>query len=424
MIAAICREMEIRASNNINQQGISYIQDQPVSNRTSNIENTSDKKTTDIEKTIGKHSTNIENTAGKKTTDIENITGKQTNDNENNTGKQTSNFVYPASVQSIETLYLGGGTPSLLEKQLLEKLFSTAYHNYNISKDAEITIEANPDDITVDNLLFWKQLGINRLSIGIQSFRDDDLEYLNRVHSAEKALNCIQLAREHGFPDLTIDLIYGIPTLSNEQWIKNLEVFAGLSIPHLSAYALTVEPRTPLFNLIEKGEVKPVDEKQASEQFEILMQFMHDHNYLHYEISNFCLPGHFARHNLSYWKATTYLGFGPSAHSFSGSIRQWNVSSVNEYLNAIKNDVIPAEHEELSITNRYNEYVMTGLRTMWGCDSGVISNQFGTKYESYFIEQSVKWINQALLERSDNQFTLTNQGKLLADGIASDLFYI
>jgi oxygen-independent coproporphyrinogen III oxidase len=369
MIAAICREMELRASKDQKQPGAIKVEDQPAF--------------------------------------------RQIIDNE-----------LASTKQPIETLYLGGGTPSLLEKHLLEKLFNTVFHNFDIAKDAEITLEANPDDITVENLDFWREIGINRLSIGIQSFRDDDLEYLNRVHSAEKALGCIHLARQHGFPDLTIDLIYGVPTLSNQQWIENLEVFAGLSIPHLSAYALTVEPRTPLSNLIEKGKVKPVDEKQASEQFEILMQFMHKHNYLHYEISNFCLPGHFARHNLSYWKGTTYLGFGPSAHSFNGSARQWNVSSVNEYLAAIKNDVIPAEHEELSLTNRYNEYVMTGLRTMWGCDTGEISNQFGLEYERYFIEQSMKWIDQSFMERSGNQFILTNQGKLLADGIASDLFYI
>ncbi len=413
MIVAICREMEIRASNHINQQGIVNVQDQPAS-----------KQISDIEPTAVNQNNDNEYAHIKQLADLEYTVSDQPGDLESNEVKQTSDLKHNALKQSIETLYLGGGTPSLLEKHLLEKLFTTAYHNYNISKDAEITIEANPDDITDDNLQFWKQLGINRLSIGIQSFRDEDLEYLNRVHSAQKALSCIQLARDHGFPDLTIDLIYGVPTLSNEQWIKNLEVFAGLSIPHLSAYALTVEPRTPLSNLIEKGKVKPVDEKQASEQFEILMQFMHDHNYLHYEISNFCLPGHFARHNLSYWKGTTYLGFGPSAHSFNGSTRQWNVSSVSEYLSAIKNDVIPAEHEELSITNRYNEYVMTGLRTIWGCDTREISNQFGLQYESYFSDQVVKWINQSLIKRSDTKFVLTNQGKLLADGIASDLFYI
>lgn len=324
----------------------------------------------------------------------------------------------------VDTIYLGGGTPSLLDISLLMKLFETIYHYYEVSEEAEITLEANPDDITPENLYAWRQLGINRLSIGIQSFRPADLEYLNRVHTAQKAMDSILLARKYGFPDLTIDLIYGIPTLSNEQWLENLKQFTDLSIPHLSAYSLTVEPRTPLFQMIEKGKVKPVDEKQSTEQFEILMQFMQQHNYLHYEISNFCLPGHFARHNLSYWKGIDYTGFGPSAHSFNGTTRQWNVSSINEYLEAIKQGVIPAEQELLTLNNKYNETVMTGLRTMWGCDIRDINKQFGANYEHYFINQIQKWINQSLIQQEGNIFTLTNKGKLLADGIASDLFYI
>lgn len=324
----------------------------------------------------------------------------------------------------VDTIYLGGGTPSLLDISLLMKLFETIYHYYEVPEEAEITLEANPDDITPENLYAWRQLGINRLSIGIQSFRPADLEYLNRVHTAQKAMDSILLARKYGFPDLTIDLIYGIPTLSNEQWLENLKQFTDLSIPHLSAYSLTVEPRTPLFQMIEKGKVKPVDEKQSTEQFEILMQFMQQHNYLHYEISNFCLPGHFARHNLSYWKGIDYTGFGPSAHSFNGTTRQWNVSSINEYLEAIKQGVIPAEQELLTLNNKYNETVMTGLRTMWGCDIRDINKQFGANYEHYFINQIQKWINQSLIQQEGNIFTLTNKGKLLADGIASDLFYI
>lgn len=324
----------------------------------------------------------------------------------------------------VDTIYLGGGTPSLLDISLLMKLFETIYHYYEVSEEAQITLEANPDDITPENLYAWRQLGINRLSIGIQSFRPADLEYLNRVHTAQKAMDSILLARKYGFPDLTIDLIYGIPTLSNEQWLENLKQFTDLSIPHLSAYSLTVEPRTPLFQMIEKGKVKPVDEKQSTEQFEILMQFMQQHNYLHYEISNFCLPGHFARHNLSYWKGIDYTGFGPSAHSFNGTTRQWNVSSINEYLEAIKQGVIPAEQELLTLNNKYNETVMTGLRTMWGCDIRDINKQFGANYEHYFINQIQKWINQSLIQQEGNIFTLTNKGKLLADGIASDLFYI
>lgn len=329
-----------------------------------------------------------------------------------------------AGTTHVQTVYLGGGTPSLLDNELLNNILSTAKEQFVISANAEITLEANPDDITPENLNFWKRSGINRLSIGIQSFRDEDLAYLNRAHSAQQALNCIKLAREYGFPDLTIDLIYGIPTLDNLHWLDNLETFAELQLPHLSAYALTVEPRTPLHLQIEKGEVKPVDEKQSSEQFNILMQFMEENRYLHYEISNFCLPGHFAKHNLSYWKGIDYLGFGPSAHSFNGNSRQWNVSSVTDYLKSLKEGTVPFEREDLSLTDRYNEYVMTGLRTMWGCNTNEIQSKFGKEYEDYFLVQSKQWIDHSLVVRQGVVYTLSRKGKLLADGIASDLFYI
>lgn len=326
--------------------------------------------------------------------------------------------------QAIETIYLGGGTPSLLGNDQITRLFSTITRLFGIHEKAEITLEANPDDITASNLSFWKSVGINRLSIGIQSFHDNDLHYLNRAHTAQTALDCIKLSREYGFPDLTIDLIYGIPTLSNVQWLQNLNTFAELRLPHLSAYALTVEPRTPLFNLIEEGQLTPVDEKQSGEQFEMLMQFAQEHGYLHYEISNFCLPGHFARHNLSYWKGIEYYGFGPSAHSFNGNIRQWNVSSVSEYITTLTKNELPNEKEELSTHDRYNEYVMTGLRTMWGCDSRDIEKQFGEEYSNYFITNAQKWLTQSLMEQEDKIYKLTNRGKLLADGIAADLFWV
>lgn len=326
--------------------------------------------------------------------------------------------------QRIETVYLGGGTPSLLELPLLEKLFKALNQFFEVDTEAEITLEANPDDITPENLNYWKHLGINRLSIGIQSFHDTDLKFLNRIHSVAKALECIELAQQYDFPNLTIDLIYGIPTLSNEQWLQNLDLFAKLHIPHLSAYALTVEPHTPLSLMIEKGKLQPVEEKQSSEQYEILMQFMERHGYLHYEISNFCLPDHFARHNVSYWKGIEYLGFGPSAHSFNGSIRQWNVSSVTEYMDAINQGNLPSESEILTIDNRYNEYVMTGLRTMWGCALSEIKDTFGASYESYFISQAQKWIAQSLMQQTGDHYTLTPKGKLFADGIASDIFMV
>ncbi len=322
----------------------------------------------------------------------------------------------------VETIYLGGGTPSLLEKEMLSSLFESLKNNFSIAPDAEITLEANPDDINAENLTYWKKLGINRLSIGIQSFRNEDLEYLNRVHSAETAINCINLAREFGFPDLTIDLIYGIPTLSDADWLKNLEIFHNLSLPHLSAYALTVEPKTPLFNQIASGKVTPVDEKQSGDQFMILMEFMRKHNYQHYEISNFCKPGHFAKHNMAYWKGIEYYGFGPSAHSYNGEKREWNVSSITDYLKSMNEGIIPSESEVLTQTDRYNEYIMTGLRTMWGCNATFIKDKFGEEYQDYFLQGISKW--QHLLYKQDNTYILSNEGKLLADGIAADLFFI
>lgn len=329
-----------------------------------------------------------------------------------------------ASKKNIETVYLGGGTPSFLSIGLLKELFSAVHENFNIQANAEITFEANPDDITSENLEAWKSLGVNRLSIGIQSFHDADLKYLKRAHSAQKAIECINLAKDHGFNELSIDLIYGIPTLSNEQWIQNLNQFIEFSLPHLSAYALTVEPNTPLFKQIQTEKVKPVNEVQSAEQFKILMDFMGENRYLHYEISNFCKPGHFAQHNLSYWQGKEYMGFGPSSHSYNGIIRQWNVSSVTEYIKAINQNIIPSESEVLTLSNQYNEYVMTGLRTMWGCDTEYIQKNFGRDMERYFIDQSKKWLVKALMKVDGHIYTLTNEGILLADGIASDLFFL
>ncbi len=326
--------------------------------------------------------------------------------------------------ETIETIYLGGGTPSLIDHQLLKDLLTKVFDNNKVSDNAEITLEANPDDITPDSLNFWRKLGINRLSIGIQSFQQEDLNYLNRMHSAETALNCVRMARQYGFPDVTIDLIYGIPTLTDNHWIQNLKTFVDLEIPHLSAYALTVEPKTPLHQMIEKGKLKPVDEYQSSAQFEILMDFMRTDGYLHYEISNFCLPDHFARHNISYWKGIPYFGYGPSAHSYDGSRRSWNVSSVNEYLKMISDNKLPKESEELHTDDKYNEYVMTGLRTMWGCKLSEIEQKFGQSYADYFLSRAEKWVAAELISATEALFILTDKGKLQADGIAADLFMV
>lgn len=324
--------------------------------------------------------------------------------------------------RTINTIYFGGGTPSLIGNDLLAKIFDALKTHYTISPDAEITLEANPDDITVQTLEQWKKLGINRLSIGIQSFRDDDLHYLNRVHNAQRAMDCIELAKSVGFHDLTIDLIYGIPVLTDEAWMENIETALKFDIPHISAYALTVEPHTALDVLIRKGKYAPVDEVQAARQFELLMKHTVAHGYLHYEISNFCKPGHFARHNTAYWQGESYLGLGPSAHSFNGASRQWNVSGIKEYLDAVEQKNLPFESEILSLDQRYNEYVMTGLRTMWGCNASEIGQKFGESYRDLFTEGIQKYILNGLVIRLDETYLLTNSGQLMADGIASDLF--
>jgi putative oxygen-independent coproporphyrinogen III oxidase len=326
--------------------------------------------------------------------------------------------------QAIETVYFGGGTPSMLEPQLLSQLMDSLNRNYIFSAEPEITLEANPDDITPESLRLWKTIGINRLSIGVQSFRDEDLRYLNRVHDAGKALKCLQQAQEEGFSNLTLDLIFGIPTLDDAGWLSNIKTATDLKIPHISAYALTVEPRTALDLMIRKGKAKPVDEQQSARQFELMMQVMKEEGYLHYEISNYCLPGQFARHNTAYWKGETYLGLGPSAHSYNGQSRQWNVSSIKEYLEAIDRNSIPAESEKLSVEQTYNEYVMTGLRTMWGCNNLDIRLKFGARFSEYFSANTVPWIKNGNMDKSGDIYTLTKKGKLLADGIASDLFFV
>ena len=322
----------------------------------------------------------------------------------------------------VETVYFGGGTPSLLDAAQLSKLMVQLRKNFTISPTAEITLEANPDDITPEKLEEWKAQKINRLSIGIQSFRDDDLHYLNRVHNAEKALKSLELAGEAGFQDLTLDLIFGIPTLSDKAWLENIQQAFRLGIPHISAYALTVEPKTALEVMIRKGSMAPVDEVQTARQFELLMEAMEANGYEHYEISNYCRPGHYARHNTSYWNGSSYLGLGPSAHSYNGGSRQWNISSNPEYIQTIKEGNLPAEVEILSLQQQYNEWVMTGLRTQWGCDFAVLEQRFGPEYAEDFKKNTIKWINQGHLLKNGNIFTLTRSGKLLADGIASDFF--
>lgn len=323
----------------------------------------------------------------------------------------------------IESIYLGGGTPSLLNGEELNRIFEALNTHFKIQEDAEITLEANPDDLDAAFLIQLKNTPVNRLSIGIQSFRDKDLAYLNRVHSAEQALRAIRLSRDHGFPDMSIDLIYGIPTLTDDDWQYNLDTFVSLGIPHLSAYALTVEPKTALDVLIRQGKMQPVEEEKAATQFRQLMDFMKRTGYTHYEISNFCREEGYAVHNTNYWLGGKYLGLGPSAHSYNGESRQWNPAQLSRYMKGIADGSPVFEKEELSGIQKYNEYVMLSLRTIWGVDVDRIERKFGEEYQAFFLEEVKKFIARGQVVIKDNTAVLSEKGKLFADGIAAELFW-
>jgi oxygen-independent coproporphyrinogen-3 oxidase len=324
--------------------------------------------------------------------------------------------------EPVSTIYLGGGTPSLLPPDDLKRIFDHIYRHFPVYQDAEITLEANPDDVTEIIAREWKKTPVNRLSIGVQSFFDDDLQYLCRVHNAGQSRHAIDNARNAGFDNLTIDLIYGIPTLTDENWAKNLEYFFSLNIPHLSAYSLTVEEKTPLDLLIKKGKYAPPDEQQSIRHFKILLEQARANGFIHYEISNFAKPGFYSRHNSLYWLGGHYLGLGPSAHSYNGHSRQWNVSNITKYIQLDDFQTTVQEKEVLTPDQQYNEYVMTSLRTMWGCDTVHILNVFGKDYESHFILNAKQYMDKGHIYKEGTKYFLTDEGKLFADGIAADLF--
>lgn len=324
--------------------------------------------------------------------------------------------------ETVNTVYFGGGTPSLWSIAHLALCIAHLALHFNIEHGVEITLEANPDDINETSLEEWKKAGINRLSIGIQSFFDDDLRYLHRVHDAGQAHRAIEAARRAGFDNLTIDLIYGIPGLTEEKWVKNLETFFSLDIPHLSAYALTVEQKTPLALLIEKGKYAPVDEELSVSHFKMLLEQAKANDFIHYEISNFAREGYYSKHNSLYWLGGHYLGLGPSAHSFNGYSRQWNVSNISQYIKLDEYQSSVEEKEVLSTDQRYNEYVMTSLRTAWGCDTVHIRNVFSEQFENHFIKKSHLIIKKNHLYREGTKYFLTEEGKLFADGIAAGMF--
>jgi len=323
----------------------------------------------------------------------------------------------------IQCIYFGGGTPSLLEAEELEQIFETIYANYKIAENPEITLEANPDDLTPEKVEMLAASKINRLSIGVQSFFEEDLKLMNRAHNAEEALKSINLAKRN-FDNLSIDLIYGIPGMSAKRWRKNIETALELGVPHISSYALTVEPNTALHKFIEKGKIKPVDDEAAKNHFEILVDTMIANGFEHYEFSNFGRPGYFSQNNTAYWFGKSYLGFGPAAHSYDGDSRKWNVSNNTLYIKALEKGKIPQQTETLSITDKYNEYVMTRLRTKFGVSIAEVEEKFGIVYKNHFLKQVKSLEIEELIKEESGVFHITTKGKFLSDGIAADLFYL
>ena len=322
---------------------------------------------------------------------------------------------------TVETIYFGGGTPSLLSNTELVAILSSVYDNYNISENPEITIEANPDDLNEQRIMELANTDINRLSIGIQSFSEPDLKFMNRAHNASEAHRCLKIGTKF-FDNISVDLIYGIPGATHEIWRENIKTALSYGIPHISSYALTVEPKTALHAFIKKGLVEDVNDDITQEQFEILTNELKSNQFVHYELSNFGKKGYFSKNNSAYWQGKTYLGIGPSAHSFDGEQRSWNVSNNSKYINALKNNELPSTIEVLSVTDQYNEYIMTGLRTIWGVSISAVESDFGTSYKDHLLEQAQKHINEHLLYIEDDILKVSSKGKFLSDGIASDLF--
>lgn len=333
----------------------------------------------------------------------------------------------------LQTIYWGGGTPSLLPAADLDRIFAAIDRHFTVAADAEITLEANPDDLSAAKLDELRALPVNRLSIGIQSFAAADLAFMNRAHTAEEAASCLDRALARGFDNLTVDLIYGSPTTSDAVWADNVARVLSYGIPHISAYALTVEPRTALAQFVRAGKVPDTDEDQTARQFLYLIDALARAGYEHYEISNFARPGHYSRHNTSYWQGKPYLGIGPSAHSYDGAaVRTWNVAHNRRYIDALAEVREPArytdaenllfEREVLSPADRYNEYVLTRLRTQWGCRLSEIA-AIDARFAAHFSREALPFLDNGSLQQTGETFILSRTGKLLADGIAAELFY-
>jgi len=327
------------------------------------------------------------------------------------------------ATEVIETIYFGGGTPSVLSNDEINFLISEVYKNYKVVENPEITLEANPDDLSAERILELSKSSINRLSIGIQSFYEEDLKMMNRAHNSAEAIKCLQEATKY-FDNISLDLIYGIPGLTDEMWKQNIETALSFGIPHISSYALTVEPKTALSKLIQTGKIAEPQDEVASNHFMILVETLQKNGFIHYELSNFGKENYFSKNNSAYWLGKKYIGIGPSAHSYDGEKRGWNIANNSLYLKSIQENILPIESEILTVSDRYNEYIMTGLRTIWGVSLERIEKEFGSDYLNYLQKQSQKFLNDDLLSIENNILKPTAKGKFLTDGIASDLFYL
>ena len=323
----------------------------------------------------------------------------------------------------VETIYFGGGTPSVLSSVEIQFLIDAVYQNYQVADNPEITLEANPDDLSKDRIHELANSLINRLSIGIQSFFEEDLKLMNRAHNAAEAEACLTEAVKY-FENISIDLIYGTPGMDNDRWLHNVNKALSFGVPHISSYALTVEPKTALHKFVKNGTVAQPSDEVAHEQFLLLADVLQANGFVHYELSNFAKQNYFSKNNTAYWLGKKYIGIGPSAHSYDGTFRSWNVANNTLYIKDIEQGELPAEKEELTVANRYNEYVMTGLRTIWGVNVNRVATEFGTEFKNYLLEEADKYIVKGLLVVQDNILTTTREGKFLADGLASDLFFV
>ncbi|MEM6685224.1 MAG: radical SAM family heme chaperone HemW [Bacteroidota bacterium] len=324
---------------------------------------------------------------------------------------------------TVETIYFGGGTPSVLSLEEINQLLTTVYTFYKVSEAPEITLEANPDDLSAAKIIELANSPVNRLSIGIQSFFDAHLSLMNRAHNSEEAKACLKVATQY-FDNITVDLIYGIPDMTLEEWNTNLETVFNFGINHISSYALTVEPKTALEKFIRQGTYRDISEEDSLTHFNMLVAAAEKYGYVHYEISNFGKPDYFSKHNSSYWKGNSYLGIGPSAHSFQKQTRSWNVSNNPKYIKSLESDILPMTTEQLSKDDQYNEYVMTGLRTIWGISLEYIQQEFGERYVQHTQKTTTKYIREETLQQEKNIIKTTQKGKFLCDGIAADFFII